>query len=158
LPVLAAVRSRAARYTCAAAAIAATVVLSRWAAGANYFAGLAVHVPVPGPAYALNLIVSLLALAAIAVALVGGARVRAALWLIPMASSYVASWYLIYGLPYALARRRILAYLLIVFPFATVLVDAKFVQWWTYTLVLPLVVLVSIVRLPRPVVAADRVR
>ncbi|HTA38493.1 MAG TPA: hypothetical protein VK760_05435 [Candidatus Acidoferrales bacterium] len=156
LPVLAAVRSRVARYVCAAAAIAATVAISWWGAGASYFQGLAVHVPAPGPAYALNLVVSLLALAAIAVAFVGGPRVRAAVWLIPLASSYVASWYLIYALPYALARRRMLAYLLIGLPFAAVLVDAKFVQWWTYTLVLPLAVLASVAPRSRPAIAKRR--
>jgi hypothetical protein len=145
LPVLAAVRSRPVRYVCAAAAIAAAILLSRWGAGDAYFRGLGVHVPAPGPAYAVNLIVTLLALLALGVAFVGGPRVRAAVWLIPMASSYVASWYLIYALPYALARRRMLAYLLIAFPFASVLVDAKFMQWWTYAIVLPLAVLLSVV-------------
>jgi hypothetical protein len=61
-----------------------------------------------------------------------------------MASSYVASWYLIYALPYALARRKMLVYLLVAFPFADVLIDAKFMQWWTYAILLPLVVLASI--------------
>jgi hypothetical protein len=158
LPVLAAVRSRGARYACAAAAIAATIAISWLGGGATYFQGLAVHVPVPGPVYAFNLVVALLALAAIAVAFIGGPRVRAAVWLIPMASSYVASWYLVYALPYALARRRTLAYLLIAFPFAAVLVDAKFVQWWTYTLVLPLVVLIAVVPRPRRAAVPNRER
>jgi hypothetical protein len=145
LPVLAAVRSRPMRYACAVAAILAAVVLSRWGAGDAYFSGLAVHVPAQGPVYVFNLAVSVLALLAIGVAFVGGPRLRSAVWLIPMASSYVASWYLVYALPYALARRRMLAYLLIAFPFASVLVDAKFMQWWTYAIVLPLTVLASVV-------------
>jgi len=149
LPVLAAVRSRNLRYTCAVAAIVAAVAISYWGGGAAYLRGLAVHVPAPGPVYALNLVVSLLALTAIGVALVGGPRLRAAVWLIPMASSYVASWYMIYALPYALARRRMLAYLLIAFPFAAVLVDAKFMQWWTYAIVLPLCVLLGLVAFPQ---------
>jgi hypothetical protein len=144
LPVLAAVRSRPARYACAAVALVAAVALSWWGAGSGYFSGLTVHVPAPGPVYVVNSIVALLALIAIGVAFVGGPRVRAAVWLIPMASSYVASWYLIYALPYALARRRMLAYLLIAFPFADVLIDAKFMHWWTYAIVLPIVVLASV--------------
>jgi hypothetical protein len=73
-----------------------------------------------------------------------------------MASSYVASWYLLYALPYALARRRIAAYLLIAFPFADVLVDAKFMQWWTYTIVLPLAVLLAVLPWKRSRSAAIR--
>jgi hypothetical protein len=144
LPVLASVRSRPLRYGCAGVAIVLAIVLSRWGAGAGYFAGLAVHVPAPGPVYALNVVVAMLALAAIGVAFVGGPRLRSAIWIIPMASSYVASWYLIYALPYALARRRMLVYLLVAFPFADVLIDAKFMQWWTYAIVLPVVVLLSV--------------
>ena len=150
LPVLASVRSRPLRYACAAAAIVLAIGLSRWGAGAGYFAGLAVHVPAPGPAYALNSIVAALALAAIGAAFIGGPRLRSAIWLIPMASSYVASWYLIYALPYALARRKMLVYLLVAFPFADVLIDAKFMQWWTYAVVLPLVVLASVVGKRQP--------
>jgi hypothetical protein len=144
LPALAGVRSRALRYGCAAVAILLAILLSRWGAGAGYFAGLAVHVPAPGPVYALNIVITVLALAAIGVAFIGGPRLRSAIWLIPMASSYVASWYLIYALPYAIARRKMLVYLLVAFPFADVLIDAKFMQWWTYTIVLPLVVLASV--------------
>jgi hypothetical protein len=150
LPVLASVRSRALRYVCAAAAILLALALSRWGAGAGYFAGLAVHVPAPGPVYALNIVVTALALGAIGVAFIGGPRLRSAIWLIPMASSYVASWYLIYALPYALARRKMLVYLLVAFPFADVLIDAKFMQWWTYAIVLPLVVLASVVGKRQP--------
>jgi len=148
LPVLAAVRNRPLRYACAATAVAGALAISYAGAGPTYFAGLAVHVPAPGAVYAVNLAVSVLALLAIGVAFVGGPRVRAAVWLIPMASSYVASWYLAYALPYALARRRMLAYLLICFPFAGTLVDAKFMQWWTYAIVLPLVVLAGFARPP----------
>ncbi len=150
LPVLASVRSRPLRYVCAAAAIGLAIGLSRWGAGPGYFAGLAVHVPAPGPVYALNIIVTALALVAIGIAFIGGPRLRSAIWLIPMASSYVASWYLLYALPYALARRKMLVYLLVAFPFADVLIDAKFMQWWTYAIVLPLVVLASVVRKRRP--------
>ena len=144
LPVLAAVRSRSSRYLLAAVSIASAITLSYWGAGAAYFRGLAVHVPAPGPVYVLNLAVAVLALATIGFAFVGGPRLRAAVWLIPMASSYIASWYLVYALPYALARRRILAYLLIALPFVDVLVDAKFMQWWTYVVVLPIATLLAV--------------
>ena len=33
---------------------------------------------------------------------------------------------------------------LVAFPFADVLIDAKFMQWWTYAIVLPVVVLLSV--------------
>jgi hypothetical protein len=150
LPVLAAVKPRALRYGYAALAAACALGISWWSAGTAYFRGLAVHVPMPGPAYALNVAVVCAALLAIGVAFLGGRRIRTAVWLIPMASSYVASWYLSYGLPYALARRRILAYLLVGFPFVDALVDAKFMQPWTFAIVVPLVAAVCIFFESRP--------
>jgi len=42
--------------------------------------------------------------------------------------SYIASWYVTYGVPYALARRRILGSLLVLMPFAALLLDAKFMR------------------------------
>jgi hypothetical protein len=57
-----------------------------------------------------------------------------------MMSSYIATWYCAYGIPYALARHRLLAYLMIALPFACALVDAKFMRPWT-----PLVLAGSII-------------
>ncbi|MBV8434914.1 MAG: hypothetical protein JO029_11600, partial [Candidatus Eremiobacteraeota bacterium] len=61
-----------------------------------------------------------------------------------MMGSYVATWYMLYGLPYALARRRLLAYLLIALPVASALVDAKFMRPWTYFAALPVTLAVSL--------------
>ncbi|HTX59247.1 MAG TPA: hypothetical protein VMH02_06165 [Verrucomicrobiae bacterium] len=156
LPLLAAIEPRARRYACAISAAVVALGVSWWSGGAAYFGGLAVHVPVPGPAYPLNVAVAFFALCAIGIAFLGGPRLRSALWLIAMASSYVATWYLFYGAPYALARRRLFAYLAIALPFADALLDAKFMQWWTSAIVLPLVVACSFTlarRRPRPRIA-----
>ena len=139
-PVFSRVASRIVRYASLAAAIGVTIAVSWLAGGAAYFGGLLVHVPVEGPAYWLNLAVALVALASLAVAFAGGRRLNAAVWPIAMMGSYVATWYVAYGLPYALARRRTLAYLLTALPFACALLDAKFMRPWTYAAVLPAVV------------------
>jgi hypothetical protein len=138
LPVLAPVSSRQRRAVMGGIVLAASVALSWWGAGAAYFHGLFVHVPAPGPVYALNLAVTVTALAALLVAAAGGPRFRSAVWFIGFMSSYIATWYLAYALPYALGRRRILAYLLIALPFACALADAKFMRVWTYAAVVPL--------------------
>ena len=144
LPIFAAVRSRAARYACAIAVVSGAVALSWFGAGAGYFQGLAVHVPEVGFVHLLNVAVSVAALVAIAVAFLGGRRLASAVWLMPMMGSYVASWYVTYGVPYALARRRILGALLVLTPFAALLLDAKFMRPWTYAVVVPAVVVLAI--------------
>ncbi len=149
LPIFAAVKPRWLRYACAAGAIALAIAISWWGAGAAYFRGLNVHVPAPGPVYALNVAVSLAALFLLGLATIGGRRFYSAVWLIAMMSSYVATWYVAYGLPYALARHRIIAYLLIALPFACAAVDAKFMRPWT-PIVLIIAVLASVRLLLRP--------
>jgi len=90
-----------------------------------------------GFVHLLNAAVSVAALVAIAVAFLGGRRLRNAVWLMPMMGSYIASWYVTYGVPYALARRRILASLLVLMPFAALLLDAKFMREWTFAASFP---------------------
>jgi len=131
LPVFAPIRSRALRYASCAAAIAVAVALSFAGGGAGYLHGLTVHVPAAGAVFFTNELVALVALVLLGLAAAGARRYASAVWIFPMMSSYIATWYMTYGLPYALARRRVLAYLLIALPFATALVDAKFIRPWT---------------------------
>jgi hypothetical protein len=74
----------------------------------------------------------------------GRRRLRAVVWLAPMLSAAIYSWYFIWALPYAVARRRILGYLLVCFPFATMLGGSAFQRTWQLNIVLPVVVAVSI--------------
>ncbi len=144
LPIFAAVESRVARYACAGAILASAIAISWFGAGAGYFQGLAIHVPEVGVVHLLNAAVGIAALAAIAVAFLGGRRLFSATYLMPMMGSYIASWYVTYGVPYALGRRRILGGLLVTLPFAAILLDAKFMTVWTYAMVVPGVVVVAI--------------
>jgi hypothetical protein len=137
LPVLAAVRSRPMRYAAIALAVVLAAGISWIACGPAYFAALRVHVPSIDAVYFANAVVSVVALAAIAIAALGGPRRRGAVWVIPMMGSYVATWYMAYGLPYALERRRMLAALLIALPWACALIDVKFACWWSVGIVLP---------------------
>ncbi len=154
LPAFAAIASRPLRYACAATAAALAVGISWWGAGAAYFRGLAVHVPLSQGAFALNAAVAIAAAALLVLAFLGARRLRTGVWPIAMASSYVAAWYLPYGLAYALARRRIVAYLLLLLPFACALLDAKFARVWVPAAVLPLAVAWSFLPPPHAQAAA----
>ncbi|MBV8375059.1 MAG: hypothetical protein JO302_06075 [Candidatus Eremiobacteraeota bacterium] len=149
LPIFARTQSRPLRYACALGAIALAAAVSWLAGGAAYFGGLNVHVPAPGPVYALNAVVSIAALFMLGTAAIGARRRYSGVWLIAMMSSYIATWYAAYGLPYALARHRLLAYLLIALPFACALVDAKFMRPWT-PVVLAMVVAAGVLQPRQP--------
>ncbi|MBV8155975.1 MAG: hypothetical protein JOY98_16270 [Candidatus Eremiobacteraeota bacterium] len=144
LPIFARIRGRAARCAWYAATVAAAVLVSWWGGGAAYFRGLTVHVPAAGAVYFFNAAVAIAAISLLVLAAAGARRLASALWIVPMMGSYVATWYMLYGLPYALARRRLLAYLLIALPVASALVDAKFMRPWTYFAALPVTLAVSL--------------
>lgn len=144
LPVFVRVRPTALRYALCASAIVAAVALSWIGGGSDYLRGLTVHVPMAGAVFFGNAAVTIAALTLLGLAVVTPRRYASALWIFPMMSSYVATWYVTYGLPYALWRRRILAYLLIALPLATILVDAKFVRPWTFAVALPAVVILDL--------------
>ncbi len=141
LPIFAGVRPIGRRTALVVAVAAVAFGMSWFAAGPDYLRGLAVHVPAVGAVYFFNAAVTIAALAFLGLALVTARRLASAVWTIAMMSSYVAAWYVSYGLPYALARRSAVSYLLIALPFATMLIDAKFARPWTYAVVLPLTVL-----------------
>jgi glucose-6-phosphate-specific signal transduction histidine kinase len=54
--------------------------------------------------------------------------------------AYVDSWYMFWGFPYALGRRRVLANLLLWFPLVAALLDLTLVQTWTLPLVASVIV------------------
>jgi hypothetical protein len=144
LPVFVRVRERWLRYALCATAFAVTIALSWAGGGSDYFRGLTVHVPVPGAVFFTNAAVTIAALMLLGISIVAARRYASAVWIVPLMSSYIATWYMTYGLPYALERRRILAYLLVALPLATALVDAKFIRPWTFAAILPAVVVLNV--------------
>jgi hypothetical protein len=86
-------------------------------------------------------------------------RMQTGIWSMPLLGAYSFSWYYAWGFPYALARRRILAYLLVAFPFVAMLTESAFARPWEPLVVLPLATILSLrafsfsaaVREPRPV-------
>jgi hypothetical protein len=145
LPVLQPIRSSRGRWACAVVIIIGALALSWLTGGREYFQALAVHAP-PLAAYnVLNLAVAFGALAAVVTATAGYRRLRSAVWLMPMIGSYPTPWYFIWGFGYALARHRVLAYLLILFPLASALVDTEFWHMWTIVLVVPVLVALQVV-------------
>jgi hypothetical protein len=144
LPIFVRIRPAALRYALWAAAIALGIALSWVGGGSAYFHGLTVHVPLAGAAFFTNAVVTIAALTLLGLGAVAARRYASAVWIFPMMSSYVATWYMTYGLPYALGRRRILAYLLAALPLATMLVDAKFMRPWTFAVVLPIAIVLDV--------------
>lgn len=88
---------------------------------------------------------TLAAIALLALATLGGRRLRSAVWVIPTLAPIFYSWYFVWGLPYALSRRRILSYFLVAFPLVTMLVESAFLRTWKTFYVLPLIAVAAIV-------------
>jgi hypothetical protein len=76
------------------------------------------------------------------VAIPGGRRYRSAVWLIPTIGAFgipiVYPWYFLWGLIYALPRRRVLRHLLVGFPLAAAMVQHEFWSPITIFVLVPL--------------------
>jgi hypothetical protein len=148
LPVIAVVRPIWVRLVGSVGMLAAVGAISWVVGGANYLSDLTGHVhqfnDVSSKGNLAHQLAGLVGLALILLAAAGGRRLRAGVWIIPMLSAALFSWYFIWGLPYALARRRILGYLLVCFPSVTMLIGSPFMRIWQLNLVLPALVAIAI--------------
>jgi hypothetical protein len=149
LPILTIVRPLPVRIAGTAGALAVVGALSWAAGGAGYGNALGSHVHDFHPDFAQH------AAGAVAVALVAlswfrSRRLQSAVWIMPTLSAALYSWYFVWGLPYALGRRRIIGYLLVCFPFVTMLIGSAYDRIWELNLVLPVVVAVSILAYYKP--------
>jgi hypothetical protein len=156
LPVLSAVHSRPLRYAGCAAAIIATLLGSWFGGGAAYAHALTAHAFVSHEQNILHLVPILAALAALAVAVLGGRRLMNAVWIIPslgaFGNPFLFPWYLTWSIPYALRSRRIIGFLLVAFPFVSALMMPELMRVWTLFVIFPLIVVFSatgLVRAPR---------
>lgn len=154
LPVLAAVNGKRVRVAMALGAVAVVAVFSWLGGGAPYLHALTTHVAGSPSQDAIHVVAALAALVAIAVALMGGRRLRSAVWLMPSLGAYLDSWYLMWGFPYALGRRRVLASFAIWFPLVAALVDLTIVQLWTAPLVAAVVAGYLLLNRPQPATEA----
>lgn len=153
LPVLAAIRPVSMRLAWAIAMLAAVVACSWFGGGIGYFNSLVGNVTAR-PEDIVHRIAGIVALALIALAFFGGRRLRTTGWVIPNLAASVFAWYFAWGVPYALARRRIVAYLLVLFPFVTVLFESSFERGWELIVVLPIVCMVAVFTPDKPVTRA----
>lgn len=144
LPVFAGIRTKTLRYASYAGAVGVAVALSWSGGGSDYLRGLTVHVPLAGAVFFTNAAVTVVAVTLLGLSFVNARRYASAIWIVPMMSSYIATWYMTYGLPYALKQRRFVTYLFVALPLATILVDAKFMRPWTFAAVLPLALLLDV--------------
>jgi hypothetical protein len=148
LPVLAVVRDRALRTVAVVLAILVAGIVSWFASGPVYFRTLLTYASGSHLEGAVHAVAALAGLAALAFAVAGRPRLRAAVWLLPMFGAYTAPWYALWSLPYALGARRILVYLAVWLPFVTFLAEPSLTRVWTLAGVLPAVVILSLA-LPR---------
>jgi hypothetical protein len=148
LPVLAVLRPAArTRYVGGVAAIVAVLVVSWLGGGSAYWQALTYHATVSRAQTMLHVLPVFLAIAAIAVAFAGGRRLISANWLIPAIGGFglpvIFPWYLIWALPYGLARHRVLGALLVAFPFATAALVQELPLEWAFFFAIPLAVVVA---------------
>jgi hypothetical protein len=115
----------------------AAAALTFAAGGAGYYRALLVHTTTSPMMAILSGAVALAVIAAMIGGLFSIRRLRSVVWLTPLAASYTLSSYSVWGLPYALSRRSVLAYLLVAFPLATVLLEVKFFTLWSLFIVVP---------------------
>ena len=146
LPVLAAVRPGVSRGIAVACALAAAGVLSWLWGGAAYLHALVAHAQ-SAPQNPIARVGAVAAVALVALALVRARRLRTAAWILPQTGAYAFAWYYLWGLPYALLRRRALSYLLVCFPLVSVVTDSAFSRIWELAIVAPVLALLSL--LPR---------
>ncbi len=153
LPILLAVKSRWNRAILALGVVVLTAAISWMAAGSPYVAALEYHAAPMRANAVWHVTATVLALVLIVAAILGSRRYRTAVWLLPPVGgffpAFIFPWYLAWGIPYALARRNVLGYLLVWYPFASILVDQQAIRLWTLLLVFPTVALFSIRLGPR---------
>jgi hypothetical protein len=156
LPIAAAVRFLPGRIAGTAIAVVSVLAVSWAAGGAGYRDALGGHVRDYHPDLTQHVA------GAVALVLIGAAwfrsrRLQTAVWIMPTLSAALYSWYFVWGLPYALARRRILGYLMICYPLVTTLVGSVLERTWELDLVLTTVVALSILASSkRPAATAGR--
>jgi hypothetical protein len=146
LPILAAIRSQGGRYVAAACTLVASIAISWFAGGTAYLRALMTYASGSHLVGILHVIAALGAVIAVLATLFFRRRPRTAVWLIPMLGAYTASWYAAWSVPYALSRHRILAYLLVAFPFVSILAEPSLARPWTMLLVIPLLAALAVLR------------
>jgi hypothetical protein len=143
LPILSAVRSLPLRIVASAVMLVLVAAISWIGGGSAYLNALTGHVDA-APSDIVHRVAGVAALALIALAFFGGRRLRSGVWAMPMLGAHIFSWYFIWGFGYALARRRILGYLLVCFPFVAMMLESAFERVWVAFWVIPAVALLSL--------------
>jgi hypothetical protein len=143
LPILSVVRSLPLRIAASVVMLALVAAISWIGGGSAYLNALTGHVDA-APSDVVHRVAGAAALALIALAFFGGRRLRSGVWAMPMLGAHIFSWYCIWGFGYALARRRILGYLLVCFPFVAMMLESAIERVWVAFWVVPAVALLSL--------------
>jgi hypothetical protein len=130
------------RLLLCAAAVAATVAFSWLGAGEPYLRALAHFGVHAGPWRYWHLPALVLAVALLCCAIFSNRRYRSAVWILPTVGAFgipiVYPWYFLWGLIYAMRRRRVLRHILLGFPLAAALVQHEFWSPITILVVFPI--------------------
>jgi hypothetical protein len=143
LPIVAAVRPVRVRVAGGIAMFAAVAAISWICGGSGYLDTLTEH-GAENAFLVMRKVSDVVAVALILLAAAGGRRLRSGVWSIPTLGAIIFPWYFVWGFPYALGRRRILGYLLVCFPFASMLAGNPFVLPWDIVVVAAWVVALSL--------------
>jgi hypothetical protein len=143
LPILAAVRSLPLRIGATVLMLFAVAAVSWIGGGSAYLGAVTGHVDA-APSDVAHRVAGLVALALIVLAFFRRRRLRSGVWAIAMLGAHVFSWYCIWGFGYALARRRVLGYLLVGFPFVATLLESAFARPWVLLVVIPAAAVLSL--------------
>lgn len=159
LPIFAAVKSRAARAVACAATVGLAVAFSLLGSGGQYVTALQQHAGTLNAGELAQGVLVLIAIVLLGIAVAGGRRYLTGIWFMPSFGSFrmpwTFPWYTLFAFPYALARRRVLRYLLISLPFVTALVTPELMQVWTFLFAIPAATVLSLnLRRGKPPAAA----
>jgi hypothetical protein len=148
LPVLSTLATPLQRYGAIALVIACVSMVSWVAGGPQYVHALeshSAHMSASAVWHAFAVVIGLILLGC---AILRKRRYLTGVWALPWMGAWspfiLLPWYLAWSFPYALGRHRVLAYLLVWFPFASVLIDPLFLRAWTILLVFPLVLVAAL--------------
>lgn len=139
LPLMVRAGSKVARVLALILVPTVSAALTFAVGGAGFYRALLPHAATTPFMTVLSGTVGLVVVAAAIAALFSHRRLRSVVWLAPLASAYTLSSYSVWGLPYALGRRRVAGYLLIGFPLAVTLLEVKFFTIWSLFVVVPFV-------------------
>jgi hypothetical protein len=148
LPIFSSVRNPTLRLGACVAVVVLAGAFSLIGGGENYVSALRQHSGKFDAAEAAQGAIVVVALVLLGLAVAGRRRYVTGVWFMPSFGSFrmpwTFPWYTLFAFPYALARRRVLRYLLVSMPFVTALITPEMMQTWTFVFAIPAAAVLSL--------------